>query len=235
MTVQFGIIPGPETALPLTLPLALVLDLETAPQMARAAGLELPDPTERECSSALVFPDYLQRKWFFLRRGLARALIARYAGCSPTDVTIIRAANGSLQVYPETSCLHLSLSYRGSLIALGLARAPIGVDVELQDPEIEIPYQTLHPKERTKLEALPQTARPEAFFKLWTGKEACVKAVSHGFSISPDSFYLELPDAANNAQVQLQNRVIHLTSRAQSLYPFGRIHVAMAICEPLKD
>lgn len=70
----------------------------------------------------------------------------------------------------------VSSSSRENVFLFGLARGnKIGVDVEVVRP-IEPPDIALHPRERARLAGAPV----EAFYELWTLKEAYVKALGVG-------------------------------------------------------
>ena len=87
----------------------------------------------------------------------------------------------------ESHALHFNLSHSGNL-ALCAVRldAPVGVDVEYLDPSIDI-CQLLEecctPQEASSLGALPSQARFLSFFRLWTRKEAYLKATGQGLSV----------------------------------------------------
>nr|WP_210350841.1 4'-phosphopantetheinyl transferase superfamily protein [Rhodoblastus acidophilus] len=71
----------------------------------------------------------------------------------------------------------VSSSSREDVCLFGLARSVrIGVDVEIVRP-IEPPDVALHLRERTRLTGAPI----DAFYELWTLKEAYVKALGVGF------------------------------------------------------
>ena len=65
-----------------------------------------------------------------------------------------------------------------------MAEAPIGIDIEPLRA-IEPPWSLLHPNERNALETLTGEARADAFLRLWTAKEAYLKALSLGFARDP--------------------------------------------------
>jgi phosphopantetheinyl transferase len=128
-----------------------------------------------------------------LRRGMARDLIARQFSLPPEAVTIGHDGAGRPALErPAGTGLHLSLATRAGLVAVALARDPVGVDVERVDAAGEPPLASLHPDERAALAALPKAARPLAFARIWTAKEAYVKALGTGFVRAPESFAVAL-------------------------------------------
>jgi 4'-phosphopantetheinyl transferase len=80
---------------------------------------------------------------------------------------------------------NISSSSREDVFLFGLARgARIGVDVESVHP-LEPPAIALHPAERQRLAGLPDMLRVDAFYGLWTVKEAYLKALGVGLRREP--------------------------------------------------
>lgn len=124
-----------------------------------------------------------------LRRGLAQRIVAQQLGLTPEMVTISHDARGRpLIETPAGTGLHLSLATRGGIVAVALADRPVGIDVERVDRGAALPLAALHPAEAAMLEALPERDRPLAFARLWSAKEAYVKALGLGFVRAPESF-----------------------------------------------
>jgi phosphopantetheinyl transferase len=74
----------------------------------------------------------------------------------------------------------VSSASRENVFLFGLARGEkIGVDVEIVRP-LEPPDVALHPEESRRLMALPEAERVAAFYRLWTAKEAYIKALGVG-------------------------------------------------------
>lgn len=81
-----------------------------------------------------------------------------------------------------------NLSHSGNMVVLAVSDAPIGVDVEQirHSPlEQDAAMQCFTPKEAEWLQSQRGDA---AFFRLWTGKEAIMKATGKGLSLNPASF-----------------------------------------------
>lgn len=128
-----------------------------------------------------------------LRRATARAIIASQLGLPPEKVLIGHDPRGRpVLERPADTGLHLSLATRAGLVAIALARGPVGVDVERIDAGSPPPLAVLHSRERAALLALPEPARPLAFARIWCAKEAYVKALAFGFMRAPESFAVAL-------------------------------------------
>jgi 4'-phosphopantetheinyl transferase len=95
---------------------------------------------------------------------------------------------------PIGSGLFLSISRRGPFTAVALAASQVGVDVELVEGDGEIPWNVLHPSESAMLRQEDGPARAAAFARLWSLKEAYLKALGIGLFREPSSFALRFAD-----------------------------------------
>ncbi|MGO9428740.1 4'-phosphopantetheinyl transferase family protein [Rhodoblastus sp.] len=84
----------------------------------------------------------------------------------------------------EETGWRISSASRGDIALFGLAREKIGVDVELAS-SAEPAWNVLHEQEKAALRALPEELRPEKFLRLWTAKEAYLKALGLGLRREP--------------------------------------------------
>ncbi|MBD1874742.1 4'-phosphopantetheinyl transferase superfamily protein [Nodosilinea sp. FACHB-131] len=125
------------------------------------------------------------RDRFTATRGCLRLLLGHYLGVKPETVQFCYGPQGkpALQL-PSATALSFNVSHthEWALVAIGQGQ-PVGIDLEHIQPDY--PWQAvsdlaLSPKERAMLAALPPEAQSAVFFKLWTGKEAYVKATGEG-------------------------------------------------------
>lgn len=117
------------------------------------------------------------------RQALER-LLGDYAG-RPGAPAIERGAHGK-PFAPELPELDFNLTHAGSEILLAFARRqPLGIDLEhtARHFSIEgIARRFFAAAEADALERLPADARGTAFLRLWTHKEAVLKALGEGLS-----------------------------------------------------
>ncbi|WRZ95446.1 4'-phosphopantetheinyl transferase superfamily protein [Streptomyces sp. NBC_01007] len=87
---------------------------------------------------------------------------------------------------------HFSLSHSRGTVLVGIARAPVGVDVErLPRPErVEVCRSALHPWEQRELAALRAPDQPARFARLWARKEAYLKGTGVGVGGWTSKVYL---------------------------------------------
>lgn len=87
---------------------------------------------------------------------------------------------------------HFSLSHCAGITLVAVADAPVGVDAEPLPGRrtVELCLARLHPRERGELLRTPWAERPLRFCRLWTRKEAYLKALGTGLSRGLDRDYL---------------------------------------------
>ncbi|MFC5665024.1 4'-phosphopantetheinyl transferase family protein [Kitasatospora misakiensis] len=93
---------------------------------------------------------------------------------------------------------HFSLSHGGDRVLIGLAAAPVGVDVEPlpKADSVAVLAPTLHPVEQAELADVRPADRPGAFARLWTRKEAYLKGLGIGLGRPPAADYLGTAEPA---------------------------------------
>ncbi|GLT94720.1 hypothetical protein SLE2022_124480 [Rubroshorea leprosula] len=160
---------------------------------------ELLSPCEKEDINCIRGDDL--RKRALLARTLVRTTIARYQinnQVNPSSLKFRKNAHGKPEVewqVDDNLCpvpLHFNLSHTSSMIACGVTmNVPIGIDVEekqrqLKNNILAFSRRYFSPYEVKILTAIsdPEIQHQE-FIKLWTLKEAYVKALGRGFSGLP--------------------------------------------------
>ena len=134
-----------------------------------------------------MFEEHRQR--FVAARGALRETLAKYAGCEPGRLEFQYGAAGKPAL--ASGDLHFNLSHSRGLALYAVARGrEVGVDIEKVRREAAlqlIAARFFPPEEAEALRALPPAERVEAFFRLWTRKEAYIKARGEGLRILAES------------------------------------------------
>ncbi len=129
------------------------------------------------------------------RRERLEALVSRALGLSPALFEIEHAPDRPpIIARPLGAGLYLSTASRGRLAALAAAPGPVGTDVEMLDQGAEIPWKVLHRHEVETLKTLSGYPQAMAFARLWSLKEAYVKALGVGLKREPASFAIGFLD-----------------------------------------
>jgi phosphopantetheinyl transferase len=170
-------------------PVVLVLDVD-APPLQKLASLP---PTSDDVARAAVYGAFGQKQ-FFARRALLRHFLAARYHCAAADIVVGSqpSSEPTLLAPAQAAASFVSIAGRGAFAAFALAARPIGVDLEILGPAEEIPEAMLHKAERAKLLGLDGAARHEAFLKIWTLKEAYVKAQGVGLAREPSEIDVRL-------------------------------------------
>lgn len=111
--------------------------------------------------------------------------------------------------------LHFNISHTSSLIACGIAMdAPIGIDIEEKKRKtakniLSLARRYFTPSEVDYLAKISDSeAQRKEFIKLWTLKEAYVKALGRGFSGAPFNRFSILLETNNGIQISKAPKVV---------------------------
>jgi 4'-phosphopantetheinyl transferase len=162
-------------------------------------------------------------KQFVVARGLLRKLLSEQLACSTSKLDIAISHKG--KPYLSNFDFQFNISHTHSAIALALSpNLLLGVDVESLERQVDIhavAKQVFSEQERYYLEQ--QSDATEAFIKIWTRKEALVKAQGDGL-YNDLKMLSVVPDYVTDGQ---QNKMWYL----QSLPKINQHHVACASAE----
>lgn len=123
------------------------------------------------------------RRGFLLSRALLRKVLADVSGAAGQAPRFARAPSGRLLLEAPAGW-HVSLSHTDGLVAVVAATAPCGVDIErVRDARVAaVAARYFAPEEAAQLAAVDAATARRDFFRLWTLKEAAVKALGEGLA-----------------------------------------------------
>jgi len=132
------------------------------------------------------------RQRFLQARALVRSVLAAYLQQSPASVQFTSNQYGKPQLLQQPAPLRFNLSHTHGLLALAVSSdVEVGVDVEAVSREVEVvalAERFFAPVETALIKACSAEAQRDCFFRLWTLKEAYVKARGLGLQLGLDSF-----------------------------------------------
>lgn len=159
--------------------------------LAATAELEaLLSCQEQEKVNSLRRPDDRQRT--LLGRGVLRLVLGAWLDRDPAALRFAAGPHGKPQLLhpgpsmPQGKPPQFNISHSGALILLAFhAAAPVGVDVERQQPDLDwrpIARRCLAPAQVESLLALPAAEAASAFVECWCALEAGLKARGVGLA-----------------------------------------------------
>ena len=149
----------------------------------------LPDalsPTERQQWQEIHHPG--RRQEFLLSRVLLRRLLADRLQCQASELLFCTNPHGKPELSDQR--WQFNLSHSGDWLVIALcAKGPLGVDVELgqrRRQTLPLARRFYATSEYEWLAALPAEEQESAFYRLWSRKEAVLKAQGAGIAAGLD-------------------------------------------------
>jgi 4'-phosphopantetheinyl transferase len=177
---------------------------------------------ERERQRAASFAVDEWRERWSAARGTLREVLGRALAIPPDAVRFRYATHGKPQLdldcAPLARELRFNISHSGDLALIALGGVEVGADVERIKPRRtdDIARRFFAVGEQQRLFAFAPPRREVEFFRLWTCKEAFLKATGEGFSRSTRSYEIELD--ASEARVRWATGIADARSRF-SVFP----------------
>jgi 4'-phosphopantetheinyl transferase len=158
------------------------------------AAEQLDDPgllPPAELSKARCFQGELLARRYARAHAALRILLSRETGIAPACLPI--SAHPGKKPRLEGSEITFNLSHSAHLGAVVFAQGrEVGIDVEALgrplDDALSIAALTMQAEELAALAAMPRGARDAGFLRLWTAREALLKALGTGFSGPAEGF-----------------------------------------------
>jgi len=138
------------------------------------------------------------KNYFIIFHGFMREILAKYLQIKPIDIEYTKGEKGKPYL---SSCLNSSIQFNLShtkdiaLLAIS-SDGEVGVDIEHLDRKTDwkgIVKRFFTADEQQALFILPEELQQQAFYELWTRKEAYMKVLGSGLSLSPTAFSLTVP------------------------------------------
>ena len=209
--------------------LILHVDLRADPEHEERA-FELLDVEERARWKRFVVEG--ARRRFALCRAALRVNLCERLGCSNEELSFGYLEHGKpfaiVDGVPSDASFNVSHSGRHGLIGFA-SRDGLGVDLEVRAPLRDfdgIGGRVYGPRERRALAAAAGSEKADLFYRLWSLKEALIKALGTGFSLNPARF--EVPRPILEGERSAAFRFPHLPSDPFWLEDLGEPRFAAA-------
>lgn len=151
--------------------------------------------SEEERYKWLTMRSKTKKQEYLVARGSLRIILSQYIyNTRPEKLNIAADPFGKPALEnTENHCIQFNLSHTREKAVVGIAiNKRIGVDIEYMNPDRnwrEIASRYFHPKEWSKRES--GLLSMSEFYKLWTLKEAFLKAEGRGMTVPLDHFYFD--------------------------------------------
>lgn len=156
-----------------------------------------------------------------------RQLLARHTGRVAHELVYVTGRFGKPSLVGAPAC-HFNLSHSEDMAVIAISdAAEIGVDVEVlrEVPDASaLAEQHFTPAERAEYALVPAGQSHRAFLRVWTRKEACLKAAGLGLSLAPSSFEAGLSPGQRQVVLPRSGCALRLVSFEQG----GRVIGAVA-------
>jgi len=154
-----------------------------------------------EQQRAARFRVVVARQRFVLGRVMLREILGRQLEADPTGISLTEGERGKpfLAAPAGISRIYFNLSHSGDVVTLAVAPTEVGVDVESlrQVTNAErLARRFFSPAEHKLVCELDGPDRDHAFLRIWTQKEAYLKATGLGVGMAVREVETE-PDPAN--------------------------------------
>jgi 4'-phosphopantetheinyl transferase len=173
-----------------TLPVAGLDEAAVAPWLAML------DAAERERAARFMFARH--RVLFVAAHALMRAALAKIAGQPPAAWRFVVDAHGKPSAWlgDHPARISFNLSHTEGMAGIAAIAQPgcaLGFDLEplARKVDLAVADRFFCPQEVAWLEALAEPLRPAGFLRLWTLKEAFIKATGKGLTQNLASFWFD--------------------------------------------
>jgi len=194
------------------------------------------DELERQRSAS--FHLEVDRRDFVAAHALLRSMLTYYANLPEHSWRFVIEANGKPSIDPDLGCdeLRFNLSHTHGLVAVAVAsRGLIGIDAERVDPakvDFNVAKEYFAAAELQILQKAPPAQRPAYFYRLWTLKEAYIKAIGTGLSMPLRSFAFAFDPIRIDFGLDAST---HLNWQFATLAPTDQYVLSIAIGRPEAD
>lgn len=123
------------------------------------------------------------RQRFIVARAVLRSVLGRTTGVDPADLVFAYGEHGKPRLPAGGPSFNVSDS--GDFVVVALAAAELGVDAEVVRPlarQERLARRICTQRELEVIESIPEADRDAAILRLWTCKEAALKADGTGLS-----------------------------------------------------
>lgn len=215
----------PSLVLPAGVTLHALHDMPDATQLAWLS------PRERARGDRFHFEHHRRR--FLAAHCALRDTLSRHTGLPPSSLQFIENPFGKPLLAGLPDC-QFNLSHSDDLALVAISdTGPVGVDIEMLRPmrdALSLAEANFSASEYSEFLAVEARARDEVFLRVWTRKEACLKAIGIGLSQQPSSIDVGIEVEPRRLSVVLPaGRTVHLAVASFEAAPGSLAAVAQVL------
>lgn len=176
--------------------------------------------SDEELERANRFQIKIERTRYLIRHGIFRKVLSQFSSIPLFALKIRNDENKKpfLSVNNGEHRVNFSLSSSENLFAFCLGNnIRLGIDIEIihDDPDFKVIAKVFYSKKENKfLEKMPKEKQAKAFLRIWTAKEAFIKA---NRLIEPDQFSIDLAETSFQIKpLEFDNQQWHFYNPAVS-------------------
>jgi len=165
---------------------------------------------EKERSERFKF--YKHRKAFIASHGFMHTVLAYYIDTEANQIEFSQSEFGkpSLIDAQNKNNIQFNLSHSNNVAILAVSRQhSVGIDIEYAERKVDwqgISKRFFTADEQEQFRQLTETKQREAFFQIWTRKEAHMKVTGQGLSLAPTQFEVSVPPLAAKFIKNIKNK-----------------------------
>jgi len=191
---------------------------------------ELPN-TDRLQAARLRQPGHARR--LLARRSATRTILARRLGTDRSRLIISRlcpqcGATDHGKPFVSGTPIAFSVSSSGNLAVIAVAPSAVGVDVEIVGSKTRPESRAMSDREQQSIDSLSGDRRAIGFLRLWTAKEAVLKAAGRSLADDPSTVDVAELLWSESSVVAEGRRRWHVRQIAIPERPEGTVVVALA-------
>ncbi len=205
------------------------IDLDAGEVQLWWASLEVSE-TETDRLQNVLASDELRRadrfrvaaaaRRFIGARAALRMILGRVTGAKPAELEFRFGENGKPRLVDDALCFNASDS--GDYVVVALAPSEVGVDIELVRTlrrHDRLARRVCTDRELDVIAQAPEAERDNLLLRLWTCKEAALKAVGIGLSGGARNVEVELQTNGAPRLARLLGRADHWSLLVPDLHP----------------
>ena len=160
--------------------------------------VELP-PEELQRADSMTHQE--SRRRYLAGRYLLRGVLSRWFGINPRDLPIILTSSGKPFI-SQGGMPHFSIAHTGHSIAVIYSPQVVGIDLEQERP-LDLSGLARRFFSTGEADYLERSGSASDFFRLWSCREAAIKADGRGLAMLLASTRVQPHGIRNGAQIQV--------------------------------